>query len=39
MIAATLLRSGSDANVQATLAIVADANRPAWQRAAVLLRR
>ena len=37
MIAATLLRSGSDANVQATLAIVADANRPAWQRAAVLL--
>ena len=29
MIAATLLRSGSDANVQATLAIVADANRPA----------
>src|SRR5688572_12983308 len=37
MIAATLLRSGSDANVQATLAIVADSNRPAWQRAAVLL--
>ena len=37
MIAATLLRSGSDANVQATLAMVADANRPAWQRAAVLL--
>ena len=36
MIAATL-RSGSDANVQATLAMVADANRPAWQRAAVLL--
>jgi putative membrane-bound dehydrogenase-like protein len=37
MIAATLLRSGSDAHVQATLAMVADANRPAWQRAAVLL--
>src|SRR5688572_3163002 len=37
MIAATVLRSGSDANVHATLAIVADANRPAWQRAAVLL--
>jgi len=37
MIAATLLRSGSDAHVQAALAMVADANRPAWQRAAVLL--
>jgi mono/diheme cytochrome c family protein len=37
MIAATLLRSGSDANVQAALAMVADANRPAWQRAALLL--
>jgi len=36
MIAATVLRSGSDADVQATLAMVADANRPAWQRAAVL---
>jgi len=36
MIAATLLRSGSDASIQATLAMVADANRPAWQRAALL---
>jgi mono/diheme cytochrome c family protein len=37
MISATVLRSGSDADVQVTLALVADANRPPWQRAAVLL--
>ena len=36
MIAATIVRAGQDAGVQSTLALVADANRPAWQRAAVL---
>jgi mono/diheme cytochrome c family protein len=36
MIAATIVRAGQDAGVQSTLAIVADATRPAWQRAAVL---
>ena len=30
------MRAGQDASVQTTLAMVADANRPAWQRAAVL---
>ena len=36
MVVATIVRAGQDAGIQSTLAIVADANRPAWQRAAVL---
>ncbi len=36
MVSATIVRAGQDASVQTTLATVADANRPAWQRAAVL---
>src|SRR3954467_783061 len=36
MVSATIIRAGQDASVQTTLATVADANRPAWQRSAVL---
>jgi hypothetical protein len=36
MVSATIIRAGQDASVQTTLAAVADANRPAWQRAAIL---
>ena len=36
MVSATIIRAGQDASVQTTLAMVADANRPAWQRSAVL---
>ena len=36
MLAATLVRGGQDAAVQAILQQVADAGRPAWQRAAIL---
>jgi putative membrane-bound dehydrogenase-like protein len=36
MVSATIIRAGQDASVQTTLAIAADANRPAWQRAAVM---
>jgi len=36
MVSATIVRAGQDASVQTTLAMVADATRPAWQRSAVL---
>ena len=36
MVSATIMRAGQDASVQTTLSAIADANRPAWQRAAVL---
>jgi mono/diheme cytochrome c family protein len=36
MLAATLVRGGQDAAVQTILQQVADAGRPAWQRAAIL---
>ena len=36
MVSATIIRAGQDASVQTTLAMAADANRPAWQRSAVL---
>ena len=36
MVSATIIRAGQDASVQTTLAMVADATRPAWQRSAVL---
>jgi putative membrane-bound dehydrogenase-like protein len=36
MVSATIVRAGQDASIQTTLAIVADAMRPAWQRSAVL---
>src|SRR5207248_1429789 len=36
MVAASIIRSGQDAGVQSTLALITAATRPAWQRAAVL---
>ena len=36
MVSATIVRAGQDAAIQTTLAMAADATRPAWQRAAVL---
>jgi mono/diheme cytochrome c family protein len=36
MVSASIVRAGQDGLVESTLAIVADSNRPAWQRAAVL---
>jgi mono/diheme cytochrome c family protein/glucose/arabinose dehydrogenase len=36
MVSATIFRAGQDASIQTTLAMVADAARPAWQRSAVL---
>jgi mono/diheme cytochrome c family protein/glucose/arabinose dehydrogenase/HEAT repeat protein len=36
MLAATIVRSAQDDGIQAILAAVADANRPQWQRAALL---
>jgi mono/diheme cytochrome c family protein/glucose/arabinose dehydrogenase len=36
MIAATIVRAGQDAGLQKILAEVADANRPLWQRSALL---
>ena len=36
MVSATIVRAGQDAAIQTTLAMVADAKRPAWQRSAVL---
>jgi mono/diheme cytochrome c family protein/glucose/arabinose dehydrogenase len=36
MIAATIVRAGQDAAIQKILAEVADANRPLWQRSALL---
>lgn len=36
MIAATIVRAGQDESLQKILAAVADANRPLWQRAALL---
>src|SRR4029453_5022300 len=36
MVSATIARAGQDAAVQTVLATIADANRPKWQRAALL---
>src|SRR4030095_1695132 len=36
MVSATSARAGQDAAVQTVLATIADANRPKWQRAALL---
>ena len=36
MVSATIVRAGQEASIQTTLAMVADATRPAWQRSAVL---
>jgi mono/diheme cytochrome c family protein/glucose/arabinose dehydrogenase len=36
MVSATIVRAGQEAGIQTTLAMVADAARPAWQRSAVL---
>jgi mono/diheme cytochrome c family protein len=36
MVSATIVRAGQDASIQTTLAAVADATRPGWQRSAVL---
>ena len=36
MVAATIVRGGADAAVQSIITQLADANRPAWQRAALL---
>ena len=36
MVSATIVRSGQEAPIQTTLAMAADATRPAWQRSAVL---
>jgi mono/diheme cytochrome c family protein len=36
MVSATIIRAGQDASAQTTLAAIADGNRPAWQRSAVL---
>ena len=36
MIAATIVRAGQDGGIQKILAAVADANRPLWQRSALL---
>lgn len=36
MVSATIVRAGQEASIQTTLARVADATRPAWQRSAVL---
>jgi putative membrane-bound dehydrogenase-like protein len=36
MVSATIIRAGQDTSVQTILAAIADTNRPAWQRSAVL---
>jgi mono/diheme cytochrome c family protein len=36
VLSATIVRAGQDAPIQTTLAMVADATRPTWQRSAVL---
>ena len=36
MVSATIVRAGQEAGIQTTLAMVADASRAAWQRAALL---
>jgi mono/diheme cytochrome c family protein/HEAT repeat protein len=36
MVSATIMRAGQDAAVQTALAAIADANRPVWQRSALL---
>jgi mono/diheme cytochrome c family protein len=36
MVSATIMRAGQDAAVQSVLATIAEANRPTWQRAALL---
>ena len=36
MLAATIVRSGQDEGIQAILAAISEANRPQWQRAALL---
>src|SRR4029450_8472309 len=36
MVSATIVRAGQDVPIQTTLAMVADATRPLWQRSAVL---
>jgi mono/diheme cytochrome c family protein len=36
MVSATIVRAAQEASIQTTLAMVADATRPAWQRSAVL---
>jgi mono/diheme cytochrome c family protein/glucose/arabinose dehydrogenase len=36
MVSATIVRAGQDAAAQSTLALIADASHPAWQRSAIL---